>query len=74
MQLIQIGQPARLTIRQLIEQMAARQRAEIAGLKRSALQKNTAARLRARLRRSDAARRVRCQQPVRKSVAHATVR
>jgi hypothetical protein len=74
MQLIQIGQPAGLTIQQLIEQMAARQCAEIEQLKREALEKHAAATRRVRVPGRYAVRRVRCEQPVRKSVAHASVR
>jgi hypothetical protein len=74
MQLIQIGQPLSVTLQQLIEQMAAQQSAEIEQLKQAALEKHAASRLRVRGKRPLAARRIRCEQPLRKTIAHASIR
>ncbi|HEY4960516.1 MAG TPA: hypothetical protein VII29_06645 [Terriglobales bacterium] len=69
MQLIQIGQTPAKTIQQFIEEMSARQSAEVEQLKQAALQRYTAA----RHHRTSKARtqRVRCKQPSAQRTSHA---
>jgi hypothetical protein len=74
MQLIQIGQPLSVTVHQLIEQMAARQSAEIAQLKQEALEKHAAAGLRVKTYRRIATRRPRFEQAPRKALLRASLR
>jgi hypothetical protein len=67
MQLIQIGQPAALTIQQLIEQMADQQVAEIEQLRQAAIARQATATLRRKAIKPPAARRLNCSRVERKT-------
>jgi hypothetical protein len=73
MQLIQIGQPASLTIQQLIEQMAAQEYSEIEQLKQAAPETDGQNAPGQSPRSLCHAGRARCEQPVLKSIAQASV-
>jgi len=74
MQLIQIGQPLVATVQQFIEQMAARQSAEIEQLKQAALAREAAHKRRRAPVGSPAARRARCMPSVRTAASHNATR